>query len=84
MLSPKRVKFRKMFKGRMTGLAHRGSNVSFGHYRVAGAGAGLGHEPADRSVPCRDDASHQAWRQGVDPDFPGQADHEEAGRNPHG
>jgi large subunit ribosomal protein L16 len=32
MLSPKRVKFRKMFKGRMTGLAHRGSDVSFGHF----------------------------------------------------
>ncbi len=32
MLSPKRVKFRKMFKGRMTGLARRGSEVSFGHY----------------------------------------------------
>jgi large subunit ribosomal protein L16 len=32
MLSPKRVKFRKMFKGRTTGLAHRGSEVSFGNY----------------------------------------------------
>ena len=32
MLSPKRVKFRKMFKGRTKGLAHRGSAVSFGHY----------------------------------------------------
>ena len=32
MLSPKRVKFRKMFKGRMTGLAHRGAEVSFGTY----------------------------------------------------
>ncbi len=32
MLSPKRVKFRKMFKGRTTGLAHRGSDLSFGHY----------------------------------------------------
>ena len=32
MLSPKRVKFRKMFKGRMKGLATRGSKVSFGHY----------------------------------------------------
>ena len=32
MLSPKRVKFRKMFKGRMTGLAHRGNEVSFGHF----------------------------------------------------
>ena len=32
MLSPKRVKFRKRFKGRMTGLAHRGSEISFGTY----------------------------------------------------
>src|SRR5215211_6971219 len=32
MLSPKRVKFRKMFKGRTRGLAHRGSEVSFGHF----------------------------------------------------
>jgi large subunit ribosomal protein L16 len=32
MLSPKRVKFRKMFKGRMNGIATRGSEVSFGHY----------------------------------------------------
>ena len=32
MLSPKRVKFRKMFKGRTTGTAHRGSEVSFGNY----------------------------------------------------
>jgi large subunit ribosomal protein L16 len=32
MLSPKRVKFRKMFKGRTTGLAHRGAEVSFGTY----------------------------------------------------
>jgi large subunit ribosomal protein L16 len=32
MLSPKRVKFRKQFKGRMTGLAQRGNEVSFGHF----------------------------------------------------
>ena len=32
MLSPKRVKFRKMFKGRTTGLAHRGSTVAFGAF----------------------------------------------------
>jgi large subunit ribosomal protein L16 len=32
MLSPKRVKFRKMFKGRTTGIAHRGATVAFGHY----------------------------------------------------
>ena len=32
MLQPKRTKFRKMFKGRNTGLAQRGSTVAFGQY----------------------------------------------------
>ncbi|MDD5719006.1 MAG: 50S ribosomal protein L16 [Candidatus Krumholzibacteria bacterium] len=32
MLMPKRTKFRKMMKGRRTGLALRGSNVAFGDY----------------------------------------------------
>jgi len=32
MLMPKRSKHRKMFKGRMTGLAYRGSKVTFGQY----------------------------------------------------
>ena len=32
MLMPKRIKFRKMHRGRMTGKALRGSNVDFGTY----------------------------------------------------
>ena len=32
MLSPKRVKWRKQFVGRATGLAVRGSNLDFGDY----------------------------------------------------
>ncbi|HEY6219159.1 MAG TPA: 50S ribosomal protein L16 [Gemmatimonadaceae bacterium] len=32
MLSPKRVKFRKMFKGRTRGIASRGHEISFGTY----------------------------------------------------
>lgn len=32
MLSPKRVKFRKVQKGRTNGLAYRGGDVSFGDY----------------------------------------------------
>ena len=32
MLAPKRVKFRKMMKGRMRGVAGRGATVAFGHY----------------------------------------------------
>lgn len=32
MLMPKKVKFRKMQKGRMRGKAYRGSNLSFGEF----------------------------------------------------
>lgn len=32
MLMPKRVKFRKMMKGRMHGKAYRGSDISFGEF----------------------------------------------------
>ena len=32
MLSPKKVKFRKRQKGRMRGMAHRGSDLNFGEY----------------------------------------------------
>jgi len=32
MLQPKRTKYRKMQKGRNTGLAHRGGTVSFGEF----------------------------------------------------
>lgn len=32
MLMPKRVKYRKQFRGRMKGKAHRGNTVQFGDY----------------------------------------------------
>ena len=34
MLSPKKVKFRKCFKGRMRGQAYRGSSIEFGDYAL--------------------------------------------------
>lgn len=34
MLAPKKVKHRKVQKGRRTGLAYRGSTVSFGEYAI--------------------------------------------------
>ncbi len=34
MLQPKRTKFRKQMKGRNRGLAHRGSEVSFGEFGI--------------------------------------------------
>jgi len=32
MLSPKKVKFRKQQRGRMRGMAYRGSNLNYGYY----------------------------------------------------
>ena len=40
MLLPKRVKYRKVQKGRMRGLAYRGSEVSFGVYGFQALGCG--------------------------------------------
>ena len=40
MLQPKRMKFRKMQKGRNRGLAARGSKVSFGEYALKATGRG--------------------------------------------
>lgn len=34
MLSPRKVKHRKQFKGRMRGAAYRGSDISFGEYAL--------------------------------------------------
>lgn len=39
-MQPKRTKFRKMFKGRNTGLAARGSKVSFGEYGLKATARG--------------------------------------------
>jgi len=40
MLSPKRVKFRKVQKGRRNGLAYRGSDVSYGDFGLQSLEAG--------------------------------------------
>ncbi len=40
MLSPKRIKYRKSHKGRMSGLARRGCDVSFGTYALQATSCG--------------------------------------------
>ncbi|MFN0180701.1 MAG: 50S ribosomal protein L16 [Gemmatimonadales bacterium] len=35
MLAPKRIKFRKQFKGRMRGIALRGNTIAFGEFGLA-------------------------------------------------
>jgi large subunit ribosomal protein L16 len=41
MLQPKRVKHRKMFKGRLRGMAQRGNRVSFGDYGLQALNTGF-------------------------------------------
>ena len=40
MLQPKRTKYRKQQKGRIKGLAHRGSSISFGSFALKSVDAG--------------------------------------------
>ncbi len=40
MLSPKKIKFRKQFKGRMKGKAQRGSDISFGEFALKAISCG--------------------------------------------
>ncbi len=40
MLSPRKVKHRKVFKGRLRGNAQRGSSISFGDYALKAVSAG--------------------------------------------
>lgn len=40
LLQPKRTKHRKMFKGKRTGVATRGSSISFGQYGLKAMDAG--------------------------------------------
>jgi large subunit ribosomal protein L16 len=40
MLSPKKVKFRKQMKGRMRGVARRGSSLNFGEFGLQAVGSG--------------------------------------------
>jgi large subunit ribosomal protein L16 len=40
MLAPKRVKYRKSHKGRMRGLARRGSTIAYGEFALQATGPG--------------------------------------------
>ncbi len=84
MLMPKRVKHRKVMRGRMSGVAKGGTTIAFGEYGL------MTEEPAwitSRQIEAarRAMTRHvQAWRQDLDPHLPRQAGHQEAGRGAHG
>jgi large subunit ribosomal protein L16 len=76
MLMPKKVKYRKQQRGRMTGKAWRGSTLAFGDYGLKAMRCGW---ITDRQIEAARVAFHQARRQGLDSIISGQADHQEAG-----
>ena len=41
MLSPKKIKYRKQQKGKMRGVARRGSTLNFGEYGLQATGCGM-------------------------------------------
>lgn len=58
MLLPRKTKFRKQQKGRLTGLAGRGNEISFGHF-------GLKTEEADRITARQIEAARRAMTRHV-------------------
>ena len=72
MLMPRKVKHRKQQRGRMSGKAKGGSDVTFGDFGIQALEPALADRPPDRGGPYRHDPPRQAWRQGVDPGVPGQ------------
>jgi small subunit ribosomal protein S3 len=84
MLQPARRKFRKEQKGRNTGVATRGANVSFGDFGLKSVERGPPHGAPDRGGAPGDLASREARRPDLDPHLSGQARVAEAGRGPHG
>ena len=59
MLLPKRVKYRRVHRGRMKGKATRGNFVSNGDFGLMATGAGLDHQQPDRGRPYRHDPLYQ-------------------------
>ena len=83
MLQPKKTKFRKAFKGKISGDAKSGFSLNFGSY-------GLKAMEPDRitarqiEAARRDHASHEAPGAFVDPHFPRPSGLGKASRSPHG
>ena len=73
MLSPSRVKYRKVQKGHMRGQAKAGTEVSFGDFGLQTVECGWLTCPPDRGRPYRYQPSCEAWRQALYPGLSRQA-----------
>ena len=71
-LMPKRVKYRKSQRGSRKGTASRNLRIDFGEFGLQTLERAWITNTQIRSRACRADSQHEAQRQIVDPDFPGQ------------
>ena len=84
MLMPKKVKYRKQQRGRRAGNAKGGDYIAFGDFALQALEPGWVTARQIEAARIAISRARQARRQGVDPGLPGQADHQEAARDPHG
>ncbi len=84
MLSPRKVKHRKVFTGKLRGTAQRGSSIAFGDYALKAVGRGKMTaqqiEAARVAINRKIKRGGKVWIRV----FPGQAGDQEAGRDQDG
>ena len=84
MLMPKRVKYRKMHRGRIRGVAARCNKVDVRRVRAAVPRAGVGCRHAPSKPAANRVHARRAGGQDLDPSLPAQVRFVEAGRDPSG
>ena len=84
MLMPRKVAHRKHHRGRTRGMTKGGASLHFGEYGIQALEPGWLTARQIEAARIAMTRAHQARRQGLDQRLPGQAGHQEAGRDPHG
>ena len=62
MLMPKRVKYRRVFRGKMRGATKGGASVQFGEFGLQATEACMDYKPSNRICTYFDDTLHETWR----------------------
>ena len=70
MLQPKKVKFRRVQKGKMKGNAQRGNQLAFGSFGIKVVGRSMDYRSSDRGSQGCGNTSYATSRTNLDTDFP--------------
>ena len=84
MLMPKRVKHRRVHRGRMKGVATKGNTITYGSFWTRCTGMRLDHFQSDRSCQNCNDKIYQERRKGLYQNLPSQVSDKEACRSSNG